>query len=186
MKRGLILILIMCVFCGCSNGSTSIDRAIALRNNVSDGKPCKFDAVVIADYLDRTYGFEMQCETAVNGNTTFTVVQPDTISGISGTISDDGGAITFDDNVLAFEPIIDGNISPVATPWLFLKTLRGGYIKACSTDSSGLYIQIDDSYAGKPVLLEIWTDGDDLPQHVEISWDGRRILSMDVENFTIL
>lgn len=186
MKRGLILILIVCVLCGCSNGSTSIDRAIALRNKLQEGKLCKFDTVVTADYLDRTYEFKMQCETVENGNTMFAVVEPDTISGISGTISDDGGAITFDDNVLAFEPIVDGNISPVATPWLFLKILRGGYIKACSIESSGLYIQIDDSYAGKPVLLEIWTDGNDLPQHVEISWDGRRILSMDVENFTIL
>lgn len=186
MKRGLLIALVILVLSGCTIGETSVERAVNLRKRIQTGRGCKFDATVTVDYSDHLCSFRMHCQTDDLGNLTFTVLAPETIFGISGTISKDNGKLTFDDHVLAFELISEDKISPVSAPWLFMKILCGGYIKACSEDSGGMYVQIDDSYADGAMLLEMWTDHNDIPYRCELIWSGRRVVSMDVENFTIL
>ena len=70
----------------------------------------------------------MDCKADSSGNLTFTVVKPETISGITGTLSGDGGNLTFDDTALHFELMAENQLSPVSAPWILIKTLRNGYI----------------------------------------------------------
>ena len=127
----------------------------------------------------------MACQSDNDGNLTFTVQSPESISGISGTISSGEGKLTFDDVALYFPLMTDDQISPVSGPWILMKTLLGGYLTACSEEDALMRLTIDDSYEEDALQLEIWMDADDRPVNAEIYYDGRRIVTMEVGNFQI-
>ncbi|MBQ8359465.1 MAG: hypothetical protein IJX37_06100 [Oscillospiraceae bacterium] len=162
-----------------------MDRAISLRNKILSSDGCSFRATVTADYGEQIYVFAMDCKTDKAGNLTFTVTEPATIAGITGKITGTGGAITFDGQVLAFQTIADGQVTPVTAPWLFMKTLRSGYLKDTSAAENGFEISIDDSYEEDVFQLCIRTEGE-IPVFGEIYWQGRRVLTLTVENFAFL
>lgn len=185
--RAVIALMICGVFIltGCGNANAPINKAIELRNIIESSNGCAFRATVTADYGEEIYVFAMDCTTDREGNLSFTVTAPETISGITGTISASGGAITFDDKVLAFQTMADGVVTPVTAPWILMKTLKSGYLKSCAETDSGFEISADDSYAEGSLHLNIMTK-DNLPSFAEIFWDGRRILTVSVENFRYL
>lgn len=186
MRIRLAAILgVLLLLSGCKGSSDALERAVSLRNRVLDSNGCSFSATVTADYGEQIYIFKMDCKTDREGNVTFAVVEPATIAGITGKITGTGGAITFDDKVLAFQTIADGLVTPVSAPWLLIKTLRSGYLKDAAITNTGLEISIDDSYAEKSLQLRIRT-AEDLPSSAEIFWQGRRILTVIVEEFSFL
>ena len=171
---------------GCSGKNDLSDRAVALRSKLQAAQGCSFDASVTADYGDKTYTFAMGCRVDAHGNLSFTVKEPESIAGISGVIDNSGGKLTFDDHMLAFPMLADGQVSPVSGPWILMKTLRSGYLTSCGMEAGYVRVAIDDSYADDALHLDIWLDEKDLPKRGEILWKGRRILSLDIENFVFL
>ena len=87
---------------------------------------------------------------------------------------------------MAFPLLAEGQVSPVSAPWLLMKTLRSGYLTSCGTEDGTLRLSIDDSYEDDALHLDIWLNEEELPKHGEILWQGRRILSVAVENFRFL
>lgn len=186
MRRILACVVIMLLLAGCSNSSKGMDRAISLRSKMLSTEGCSFVGNITADYGDKVYSFTLDCRAQKDGTVSFEVISPEEIRGIKGNISPIGGKLTFDQQALLFEIMADGQISPVGLPWIFIKTLRSGYIKGCNAGNDGLYMQIDDSYADDALHMEIWTDTHDIPLRAELLWQGRRVLSMTVENFVFL
>ena len=163
-----------------------MDTAMAFRQKLLSSHGCSFDVVITADYGDKIQTFSMFCKVDAVGNLKFTVTDPKTISGIEGEISDQSAAITFDDKVLAFEPIIDDVISPVTAPWILIHTLRSGYVTSSGKDGDNIRVAIDDSYKEDALHLDIWLTQEKVPVRGEILWKGRRTLSVDVRNFTFM
>ena len=128
----------------------------------------------------------MHCIADPAGVITFTVRKPDSISGISGKLTDKGGNITFDETALYFELMAEEQFSPISAPWIFLKALRSGYLTSACLENNMTRLSIDDSYEENALRLDIWLDFQNLPKHAEILHDSRRILSLDVVNFTIM
>lgn len=186
MKRlGLLLALVL-LLAGCGGKNEELDRAMALRAKLLASTECRFDAAITADYGDQVHKFGVSCTSDGQGDVIFTVKEPDTIAEITGKLSGDGGKLTFDDTALAFPLLADGQITPVSAPWLFVKTLRGGYVRACGMDGDQLRLSIDDSYEADALHLDIWLGEDDIPVRCEIVYGDRRILSLEVSNFTIV
>ena len=185
MKRVVVLIMAVLLLCGCASGDAQMERALTLRGKLQRAA-VSFDAEIVADYGDKTYTFSMNCQSDATGNLKFTVTEPQTIEGITGTVTKGTGKLTFDDKVLAFDVLADGLISPVSGPWVMVETLRGGYLTSCAQEGDGLRLTIDDSYAEKALHLEVWLDGQDLPKYCEVFWNGRRLLSMTVTSFTFV
>lgn len=186
MKRWLLMLLLIGMLSGCGDSQKGIDKALSLRNTLLQGNGCTFDAVITADYGEELYTFTMKSIADSQGNLRFEVASPDSIAGICGEISEEKGALTFDQQILAFSLMADDQITPVSAPWLFIKTLRSGYINACEDTDSGLHVQIDDSYQNNAMHLDIWTDLNNIPVRGEIFYDGRRIITLDVENFNFM
>lgn len=186
MKRGVTLILILVLLSGCTNADSALARAMYLRDNMLKSNGCTFCASVTADYGDRLYTFSLACKLDSNNVFTFKVIEPETIAGITGVVSEEKGKLVFDEQALLFDTIAQGEITPVSAPWAFIEALRGGYISGCGNYDNGLYIQIDDSYAEDALHMDVWTNEHDIPIRAEILWQGRRVLSMDVENFVFL
>ena len=94
--------------------------------------------------------------------------------------------MTFDDKVLAFPLLADGQLAPICTPWILLNTLRSGYISACGQEEENLRVYYDDSFENAVLHLEVLLNEDDIPLYGEIFWRERRILSADIRNFVLL
>lgn len=178
--------MIAAILCGCTGHRAEMDRAMELRAELLACQSVSFDAAITADYGDEFYSFAMNCQGDNRGNLTFTVAEPETIAGITGTIASGEGALTFDDVALDFPLMADDQITPVSGPWVFLKTLLGGYLTACAVEEELLRLTIDDSYEDDALQLEIWLNSADTPVRAEILYDGRRIVTMDITNFQIV
>ena len=186
MKKWLSLLLIAALFSGCSADHGELERVMTLRAKLLGTSECTYDAVVTADYGDEIHTFRMECTASGNGDVAFTVTEPESIAGITGTLTGSGGKLTFDEQALAFDMLADGQLSPISAPWVFLKTLRGGYVTSCGAEGDGIRVSIDDSYEEDALHVDIWLDALDTPTRGEIIYDDRRILTINIENFRIL
>ena len=184
-KLGLCLLAVL-VLCGCAQEPKEIRQGMDLRSKLLKASGFSFEAEITADYGDKLHRFSMNCLADEKGDVTFAVTAPETLAGITGTISSEGGALTFDDVALHVELLTEEQLSPVSAPWILVKTLRSGYLTAACREEEGLRLTIDDSYEEEALTLDIWLDEGDLPSRAEILYDGRRILTLAVKNAELL
>ena len=157
-----------------------------LRSRLLSSNGYSFSTEILADYGDKVYTFSMDCWATDDGNVSFTVCQPESIAGITGVISKHGGKLTFDDTALAFDLLADGQFSPVSAPWILVHTLHQGYISSCAELDEGWMVSMDDRYEEDALSLSVWLNRENLPAAAEIFWQGRRVLSLTVSNFSFL
>ena len=170
---------------GCASAEGNLERAMDLRARLLGCTTCTYDAAITADYGDEIHTFAMNCTGDKNGNLQFTVTGPETIAGITGKFEGQKGMLTFDEFALEFPRLTDDQITPVSGPWILLRTLMGGYLTSCGPDGENLHVTINDSYEEDALVLDIWLSAENTPIRAEILYDGRRIVTMDIENFTI-
>lgn len=182
MKKLLPIFLALSLL-GCAASDNAMEEALALRGKLLASQ-FSFRCVITADYGDTFQTFAMDCESDTDGELEFTVVAPESISGISGSVDGTQGQLEFEDQVLAFPLIGQDRISPVSAPWILMQALCKGPITAATRTEQGLLLNINDSYADDALNLEIWTDEKAQPICAEIGLQGRRIASMEIEGFT--
>lgn len=156
-----------------------------LRNRLLQADSCSFETQITADYEDSIFTFAMCCTGDKQGTIEFTVTEPVSIAGISGTLAQEKGNLTFAETALEFPLLADEQVSPISAPWIFLKTLQGGYLTSAGTDGELVRLSIDDSFADNALHLEIWLNQEDVPVRSEILYQNRKIVSMDVRDFRI-
>lgn len=186
MKKWGLWVVLLLLLGGCSKADKDIERGMALRTKLLEADSFSFVADITADYGEKLHHFSMECQADRDGNVTFVVTAPETISGITGRVAEDGGALTFEDTVLYFDLLTDEQISPVSAPWILVRTLRSGYLTSACREDGLLRLTIDDSYEEDALTLDIWLDEQDLPQRGEILYDGRRILTLYLKNVQLL
>ena len=186
MRRVFAFVLTVMTLFGCSKNSETIEPGLKLREQLLNSKGCSFEAKITADYGDELYSFSMQCSFDSVGNLSFTVNEPESINGISGTVSLEGGRIAFDDKVVAFPLLTDDQLTPISSPWLFMNTLRGGYLRACEETKNEIHLIYDDSYESDALQVDVYITEKYVPIHGEFLFRGRRIITIDVTNFKYL
>lgn len=185
MRRFWVVLLVL-FLAGCGTVNSEMDRALAVRNQILKGNGFEFNTQITADYGENVYEFSMHCTADSMGNLAFTVLKPETIEGITGAVSAEGGNLTYDGMLLAFDLLADGQISPVSAPWLLVKTLRGGYIRACGHDGDAFRMSVDDSYADHAISFEIWLDAQNSPASAEIYWQEKCVVKLNISDFKFL
>ena len=170
---------------GCSSTESELDTGMQLRSKILQTPQCSFSAEIAAEYGDRIFLFATACETDPNGNIVFTITAPDTISGISGKLTGESGNLIFTDMALAFPLLAEDLPSPISAPWLFLNALRSGFIVSACTEEDRIRLSVDDTFEDNALRVDIWLGSDQLPQDVDILWDGNRILTMRITEFYI-
>lgn len=186
MRRMLACVCAALVLTGCAaSDGGEMNRALALRGKLLKAEAWSFQAEVSADFGEKVYDFGMDCQADDKGNVAFTVTAPETISGITGEISAQGGKLTFDGTALDFGLLADGRLSPVSAPWVLVSALRGGSITGAGTQEEKLVLNVNDSYADDALTLDVTLDENDLPVKADIFCQGKRILSMRLKNVEI-
>lgn len=184
MKRLITMVFVLILLCGCGKQGDSMEQALQLRGKLN-GTKSSFDAVITADYGDTIFTFRLHCSYDANGELKFSVLEPETIAGISGRVSASGGKLEFDDVALAFDILADGLISPISGPWVMMNALTGGYITSAGADGEYTRVTIQDSYRNDAMTVDFWLKEDNTPLQADIIWKDRRILTIRVENFII-
>ena len=183
--RWIAFLLALLTFSGCGGKDAELKRAMDLRAKLL-ASCVSFDAEITADYGNEIHNFSVYCEGDSQGNLGFRVTAPESIEGITGRIENKEGKLTYRDTVLAFPLLAEDQLSPVSAPWVFYTALRGGYLTSAGMEDDLLRLTIDDSYEEDALTVDIWLDEADNPVRAEILFDGRRILTMTIENFQIL
>lgn len=186
MKKFAVWVLLLLLLTGCSGTPDEMETGMKLRSRLLQASGCSFEAKITADYGDKIHTFVMICSTNSTGDVQFTVAAPETISGIKGKLSAEGGDLTFDDTALHFDLIAEEQLSPISAPWILLKTLRSGYMTSACREDGNIRLSIDDSFEEDSLRLDIWLNAENEPQQADILYDGRRILSVTVDKFEIL
>ena len=186
MKKCSLWIILLFIFSGCSGTPDELQTGMELRSRVLQASGCTFDAEIKADYGDEIHTFSMECSVDSKGMLNYKVTGPETISGITGTVSGDGGKLTFDETALCFPLMADGQASPISAPWILMQMLRTGYIASACKEEGKIRLSIDDNLDEKPLRVDLWLNMEELPVHADILYDGRRILSVSVDNFRLL
>ena len=180
MKRFLPLLLVFLT--GCAGADPAMEAALDLRTRCLSG-PVSFETEVRADYITSIECFELACTFDGAGEMTFTVTEPEEISGIRGTVRGTEGTIRFDETALAFPLLAEGRLSPLSAPWVLMKAIRTGCIIAAGTEGEGVRVIIDDSYADNALTVDLWLEEGRVTE-AEIAWEGRRCVTMTVEDFS--
>ena len=185
MKKCGLIFFVFFLLTGCSGTPAEMETALELRSRLLQSQACSFDASITADYGNKIHTFSMHCQSDDKGDLSFIITEPETISGIGGKISSGGGRLTFEDTALYFELIAEDQLSPVSAPWILMRTLRSGYITSSCREDDSIRISVDDGYEQDPICLDIWLNSENEPGQADILYDGRRILSVAVDNFEI-
>ena len=186
MKFMGALLAVLLLLSGCGGTSHDLDRPMALRSRMLQSQGCRFETEITADYGDSVHIFSMTCQTNTQGDLDFAVTEPQTISGITGTIAREEGSLTFTGTALQFDTLVDDQITPVSAPWILTTAMRGGYLTSAGMEDGLLRVGIDDAYCGEELHVDVWLSEEDLPVKADILYGGRRIVSLNVRNFTIL
>lgn len=163
-----------------------MERGLQLRSQLLQAKQCSFSVEISAEYEDSIHNFAMDCQGDPEGNLTFVVTEPESIAGISGKLTGEGGQLLFDDTALHFPLLAEGQLSPVSAPWILIHTLRSGYLSSAGVEDGFLRLTAEDSYEDDALRLDIWLNDQNLPDHGDVLYNGSRILRLSVRNFSIL
>lgn len=185
MRRWFCLILSVLLLTGCSS-DTEMKTIMVLRESLLQMEACSFDARVCADYGETVYTFTLSCQADREGNVSFRVKEPETIAGIGGEVRNQSGQLIYEDVVLGFPLLADGEISPVSAPWIVMKTLLSGYIRCAAAEEQGTHIVMDDSYEDSALQVDMWLDQEAIPEYAEIVWQNRRVVSIHLDSFVIV
>ncbi len=186
LKQILVLFLCTLLLAGCGSGTESMDALLNARTRLEHGAGCRFRAEITADYGETLYEFTLACSADETGAMAFEVLAPESIEGITGTVSRESSNLRFDEEILAFDLLADGQLSPVSAPWVMLTALRSGYIRSSGREEERLRATVNDSYREDALTVELWLDTDGCPENAEIIWKGRRILTLQIEDFEFL
>lgn len=181
MKKWLLLALVFVA--GCARSDPDMEAALRLRSQCLAASAVTFEAEISADYITQIEEFDLSCSVDGNGDMTFRVLEPEDIAGISGTVTG-AGEVAFEGTGLAFPLMADGRLSPLSGPWVMLRAIRSGAIVSVGRDGDTLHLTIDDSYADNALTVDIWLE-DGIPEAAEIAWEGRRCLTMTVDDFSV-
>lgn len=186
VRRLIPFFFVLVFLSGCGGKeSGSVGEAMAFRTKLLSAQGCAFTGAITADYGDRSYSFTVDCEGDKDGNLDFSVTAPETIAGISGRVEAQGGKLTFDDTALDFGLLADGQVSPVTCPYFMVDAWRQAYLAAAGQTEDGLRVTFDTSFDASPLSVDLWLQ-DGMPTFCELAYDGRRILSMEIQNFRFL
>ncbi len=183
MKRLAALALVL-LLTGCGKND-ALNVGMELRSSILKAPGCSFTAQITADYGDILEEFTLEAEADSQGNVSFRVVKPESISGISGKLEARGGELVFDDTALVFPLLTDDQLSPVSAPWVLMRALRSGYLTSAGEEGEYTRLTIDDSYEEDAMTVDIWLEGQ-MPKQADILYDGRRILTISIKDFHIL
>ena len=181
----LIALLVSILMLGGCSAQKELEPLYQLRRCLEQGSECAFDVHIISQSDMHIHRFKLSCVTTKDV-LRFEVLEPESIRGICGSVSNGGGAVEFDDTLLSFPLLADGEISPVIAPWLLMGCLKDGLVRYAGKTDGGYSVAFHYSFRGEELRVEALLTENGTPQSCELFWSGKRILQLEVSSFRYL
>ena len=184
MRRILVVpMMLACLLCTCCGRENSQMRdALKFREKQLGAGSCSFTAEIEADFGEKLHAFTLDCRYE-DGAAQLTVTAPETLAGICAAVTDDSANLEFEGLALDYGTLANGNVAPLAAPWIWASAWERDYILSCGKDGEYLRVTILKGYNEEELTIDTWLKGE-IPVFAEISHDGRRVLSMTLQDFT--
>lgn len=188
MRRKTIAVLMMTLcllLTSCSAAENAMQDALTFREVLQEAGGCSFKATVVTEVEDRGYSFTMASRYAVGGPATITILDPETIAGISATMTDRDAVLAFDGMELDFGTLDDAMSTPLYAPLVFGQCWDTAYIDCAGADGDFYRVTYRLGYEQEELILETWFSGG-VPVRCELYRQETMLLSAAVEDFTFL
>lgn len=185
MRRSIAVILLLTLLCACGGKEKNTpEEAIAFRAALVEAGGCTFRGEITADFGDSVTTFTVDCAAGADGTVQLTLVQPEELSGIAATVTDDGGTVTYDGLILEFGLLAEGNLIPAAAPAVVVACWRGEYISCAGTEDEYYRVTYEKGYDEKCLIVDTFFQNG-LPIYAEICYNNRTVLKLAVSEFTL-
>ncbi len=175
--------MICALLCGCASETSVLEPAIEFRSALLQAGGCSFRAKIEADFGDRVEIFTVDCDYGADGTARLTIVEPETIAGITAAVTDGGGKITYDGMSVEFGLLANGSVIPAAAPALTAFCWSGEYIAAAGTEEDVYRVTYEKDYGEKRLQIDTYFKND-LPFFAEVCYNDQRILKLDISDYS--
>ena len=184
MKRIVILplcLLLLCGGCGKKSGA-----AANIQEQYSRIATAQMEAEVTFHSPQEDRSFTLQC-TFTPEESTVTVIEPDTVSGVTATVSGEELTIAYDGAVLSAGSV--GRFGPVNALPCLLQAIGSGYLleegRETLEDAYCYRLTLDVGTAAAPLKCTAWLDAESLlPRYAEFAADGAVVVSVKLLAFS--
>lgn len=186
MRRALA-IFTLCVLCltGCREEKSLLSEAIEFRADLVQAKGCSFIAELTADYGDTVQQFTLSCTTDAQGTTLLTVLEPQSLEGISATVTDEGGTIQYDGLGMEFGLLANGNVIPAAGPCMVVSCWTKEYIASAGQEDTYYRASYQKNFEEKMLTVDTYFENG-IPICAEVCYNNSRVLKMMISEFAFL
>ena len=175
----MIIAIVLCIFCtACSK--EEISPAVDFRAELVQ-KDCHFIADIEADFGQTVQNFTLQCKTQEE-ELRFEVLEPESLSGITATVSDSGGTVTYDGMAMDFGLLANGNVIPAAAPAIIADCWKGAYISAVGREDDFYTVTYERDHDEKKLAVQTWFEKG-LPISAEICYNQERVIKITIREF---
>ena len=147
---------------------------------------CSFTAAITADYGESAASFTLDCVFSPEAGASVTVTEPESIAGIQAQVKDTAASVSYDGMQLGLGSLANGNLAPLAAPYVLGQCWAGEYIDATGTEDGLLRTTYRMGYEEKELVVDTWFSQEPLtPVRAEISFEGRMVLRADISAFSM-
>lgn len=187
LKLAAVLMILLCLLSACSSKETDhLQAPMDFRASLLQAGACTFQAEITADYGENVYEFTVDCECRTDGTASVTVIEPQSIAGITAKISENGDELIYDGMAVAFDPLAGGNAAPVCTPSLVVDAWANAFIHAAGQEGEWLRVTYERGYDEEQLDVDCWFDEKNIPICTEICYNDETVLKMEVSNFSFV
>lgn len=147
---------------------------------------CSFTTAITADYGESAASFTLDCVFSPETGASVTVTEPESIAGIQAQVKDTAASVSYDGMQLGLGSLANGNLAPLAAPYVLGQCWAGEYIDATGTEDGLLRTTYRMGYEEKELVVDTWFSQEPLaPVRAELSFEGRMVLRADISAFSM-
>ena len=147
---------------------------------------CSFTAAITADYGESAASFTLDCVFSPETGASVTVTEPESIAGIQAQVKDTAASVSYDGMQLGLGSLANGNLAPLAAPYVLGQCWAGEYIDSTGTEDGLLRTTYRMGYEEKELVVDTWFSQEPLtPVRAELSFEGRMVLRADISAFSM-
>lgn len=160
-----------------------LSPAIAFRADLVQAGGCSFSAEVTADFGEYVQVFGLDCTTDDTDSLFLTVTSPQSLCGITATVTEFGGQITYDGMAMDFGLLANGNLIPAAAPAVVSACWSSAYISAAGNEGDRYRVTYEKNFDEKKLIVETWYEKN-IPIYAEICYNNMSIIRMTIRDFS--
>jgi hypothetical protein len=184
LKKIALSMLLMLSLCACQKQDGAMQKALDFRNKLLAAGGCAFTAEIAADYGGTVEKFTGSCRYQTDQSAEITLTAPDSIAGVTASVTKDGAKVTFGDTSVAFGSLANGNLAPMAAPCILGDCFACEYIDSAGTENGLCHVVYLKGYNDQELRADVWFSEEQTPVQCEISYNGQKALTAVLSDFT--